>query len=87
MVKNLDIKIMFLMNKLYDMDDEQVKEFKIMLNSFSYEEKMEVAYSLRKKVKEEESILKRFLKKVKLLKNDLEDYKVQKKADELLKNI
>ena len=87
MIDNIDNKIIILMQKLYHMDQEQIRKFKIMLESFSYEEKIEISYSLWKKIKEEESIISKFLKKIKLLKNDLEEYKVKKDADKLLANI
>ena len=87
MIDNIDDKIIILINKLYNMDQEQIRNFKIMLENFSYEEKIEISYSLWKKIKEEESIISKFLKKIKLLKNDLEEYKVKKDADKLLANI
>jgi len=86
-MEDLDKKIIILINKLYKMDDNQNKEFETILKTLANEEKIDIAYSLWKKVKEEENIISNFLRKVKLLKNDLEDYKEQDKAEELLTHI
>ncbi len=86
-MKNLENNIIFLMKKLYKMNDKEMEDFKTMLSEFSKEEKMEIAYTLWKKVKEEESIVSRFLKKIKLIKNDIEDYKTQQQADKLLADL
>lgn len=75
------------MKKLYKMNDKEMEDFKLMLETFTHEEKMEIAYTLWKKVKEEESIISKFLKKIKLIKNDIEDYRTQKQADELLASL
>jgi len=86
-MEDLDKKIIILINKLYKMDDNKNKEFETILKTLANEEKMEIAYILWNKIKEEENIISRFLVKVKILKNDLEDYKVQQKVEQLLTDI
>lgn len=87
MIKNLDEKIVILTNKLYKINKNEEQELREILKTLTYDEKLEIAYSLWEKIKKDESIIKKFLQKIKLLKNNLKEMKIKEEADNLLANI
>ena len=84
---NIDEKIISLMRQLYKMSELEIKEFKIILNWFTEQEKIDIAHILWEKLQEEESIFKKLFKKLRWIKNEVKELKTKKEADNLLLNL
>jgi len=83
-MSNIDKKLIQLMNKLYDMSKEEIEDFKLLLTSFTEQEKEDLAMVLWQRLKEEESIFKKIFRKLKIFNYNLDEIETKKWADDLL---
>ena len=86
-MSKIDTKLLNLMHQLYELTGIEEKDFLDMINWFDEEEKKEIGYMLWERVKAEEWLFSRFMRKIKNIWNNIEEQKTKLEADQMLLNL
>ena len=86
-MSKVDNKLLYLMHKLYDLTEDEERDFLDMINWFDENEKKEIGYMLWERVKEEEWLFSKFIRKIKNIWNNIEEKKTKLEADQMLLNL
>jgi len=86
-MEKTDRKLLELMNELYDFTESEEQDFLYMIEWFTEDEKKEIWFMLFERLKSEEWLFSKFIRKVKHIWNNIEEYKTKLEADKMLLNL
>lgn len=86
-MKKIDKKLLDLMNKLYDLTEDEKQDFLDMIKWFTEDEKKEIWFMLFERLKTEEWLFSKFIRKIKNIWNNIEEKKTKLEADKMLLNL
>jgi len=75
------------MNKLYDLTEDEKQDFLDMIKWFTEDEKKEIWFMLFERLKTEEWLFSKFIRKIKNIWNNIEEKKTKLEADKMLLNL
>ena len=83
-MSKLDKKLLYLMHKLYNLTNDEEKDFLDMIDWFDEQEKKEIWYILWERVKEEEWLFSKFVRKLKGIWNKIKEKQTRIEAEQML---
>jgi len=86
-MEKIDEKLLGLMNRLYDLTEDEEQDFLEMVKWFTEDEKKEIWFMLFERLKAEESLFSKFIRKIKNIWNNIEEHKTRLEADKMLLNL
>lgn len=86
-MSKIDIKLLNLMNQLYDLTETEEQDFLDMIHWFTEDEKKEIGYMLFERIKEEKWLFSKFIRKIKNIWNNISEHKIKTEADKMLLNL
>jgi len=86
-MENINWKIIYLLKSLYELKEDDEKKILEILEKMTEEEKIEIAYILKKRLDYINTMLNQAMWKLKTMDYEIEDIKVRQWADKWLEEI